>query len=154
MKTTDPRDPLDQQIDALFASRPVKPSDDFLQRVCAAAESESNAEIETASSRNKLLRFALPLAAAIAVAFVVVSLLQQTQIRTTHDATTNNPSEPVEIKPTDLVATTATALEESETQDIFLLEEALSGFAQTDTNGINGDELLETLDALLLGLES
>ena len=38
MKTNHNCDPLDQQIDTLLASRPVKPSDDFAARVLAAAD--------------------------------------------------------------------------------------------------------------------
>ena len=38
MKTNHNSEPLDQQIDTLLASRPLKPSDDFAARVLAAAE--------------------------------------------------------------------------------------------------------------------
>ena len=74
MKTNHNCDPLDQQIDTLLASRPLKPSDDFAARVLAAAET---AVSEDSSGKRKrplalLIKFALPLAAAIAV---TISLL-------------------------------------------------------------------------------
>ena len=74
MKTTDPRDPLDQQIDRLLKTRPLEPSKDFTSRVLQACEAdEPKPRTESAECREpgKLLRFALPLAAAIAIGLAI-----------------------------------------------------------------------------------
>ena len=104
MKTTDPRDPLDQQIDSLLASRPVKPSDDFTSRILAAAEAERAPQAETADAapeqnepRGTLLRFALPiatLAAALAIALVI--LLSKEPASTTEFAHNKTPVTPTD----------------------------------------------------------
>lgn len=121
MKREHDQDPLDQRIDALLASRPLKVSDDFTARVMAATE----AEPEERSIMRKILPFALPAAAAIAVAL--------TWPRLQHTS-----------ESTDSSAFISTA----DAQEIFLLEESLAGLAsvQNDELAING--LLATLDAL------
>ena len=132
MKTNHNSDPLDQQIDTLLASRPVKPSDDFAARVLAAAET---AVSEDSSGKRKrplalLIKFALPLAAAIAV---TISLLP---VKTDSVA----PAGPTES------ATLSTA----ELQEIFLLEESLASLAHVSAAEVGSVDLLSILDALYL----
>jgi hypothetical protein len=132
MKTNQNSDPLDQQINTLLASRPVKPSEDFADRVLAAAET-TVAEDSTAKGKRPLgmlIKFALPLAAAIAV---TISLW------------------PVH---TDSVATAesieSTTLSTAEVQEIFLLEESLATLADISATEFGSTDLLSTLDALYL----
>jgi hypothetical protein len=132
MKTNHNSDPLDQQIDTLLESRPIKPSEDFATRVLAAAE---NAVAEDSTSKAKrplsmLIKFALPLAAAIAV---TISLWP---VHTDSVAT----AESVE----------STTLSTAEVQEIFLLEESLASLADISANEFGSTDLLSTLDALYL----
>ena len=134
MKTNHNSDPLDQQIDALLASRPVKPNEDFTARVLAASET-AKAEDSTRKAKRPLgtlIKLALPLAAAIAVT-ISISLW------------------PVH---TDSVATAASAesaaLSTAEVQEIFLLEESLTSLANIDASGFGSADLLSILDALYL----
>ena len=132
MKTNHNSDPLDQQIDTLLASRPVKPSDDFAARVLAAAET---AVSEDSSGKRKrplalLIKFALPLAAAIAV---TISLLP---INTDSDA-------PIR-------STESATLSTAEVQEIFLLEESLDSLAHVSAAEVGSVDLLNILDALYL----
>ena len=132
MKTNHNSDPLDQQIDTLLASRPIKPSEDFATRVLAAAET-AVAKDSTAKGKRPLgmlIKFALPLAAAIAV---TISLW------------------PVH---TDSVATAesieSTTLSTAEVQEIFLLEESLASLADISATEFGSTDLLSTLEALYL----
>jgi hypothetical protein len=124
-------DPLDQKIDALLASRPLKPSDDFAARVLAQAEAD------TATAQNKkhplgtLLTFALPIAAAIALTFSLLHL---------------RPGAPEPVQ----ASTQTTALNSAEAQEIFLLQESLSSLATLDITDFGNEDLLSTLDALFL----
>ena len=132
MKTNHNRDPLDQQIDTLLASRPVKPSDGFAGRVLAAAET---ALAEESSGKRKrplalLIKFALPLAAAIAV---TISLL---------------PVNTDSVAPTG--STESATLSTAEVQEIFLLEESLSSLAHVSATEVGSFDLLSILDALYL----
>lgn len=132
MKTNHNSDPLDQQIDTLLASRPVKPSDDFAARVLAAAET---AVSEDSSGRRKrplgmLIKFALPLAAAIAV---TISLL---------------PVNTDSVAPTG--STESDTLSTAEVQEIFLLEESLASLAHVSAAEVGSVDLLSILDALYL----
>ena len=132
MKTNHNRDPLDQQIDTLLASRPVKPSDGFAGRVLAAAET---ALAEDSSGKRKrplalLIKFALPLAAAIAV---TISLL---------------PVNTDSVAPTG--STESATLSTAEVQEIFLLEESLSSLAHVSATEVGSFDLLSILDALYL----
>ena len=132
MKTNHNSDPLDQQIDTLLASRPVKPSDDFAARVLAAAET---AVSEDSSGKGKrplgmLIKFALPFAAAIAV---TISLLP---INTDSDA-------PIR-------STESATLSTAEVQEIFLLEESLASLAHVSAAEVGSVDLLSILDALYL----
>lgn len=132
MKTNHNKDPLDQQIDTLLASRPVKPSDDFAARVLAAAET---AVSEDSSGKGKrplgmLIKFALPFAAAIAV---TISLL---------------PVNTDSVAPTG--STESDTLSTAEVQEIFLLEESLASLAHVSAAEVGNVDLLSVLDALYL----
>ncbi len=134
MKINQNSDPLDQQIDTLFASRPVKPSEDFAARVLAAAET-AIAEDSTGKAKRPLgtlIRFALPLAAAIAVT-ISLSLWP---VHTDSVA----PAESIE----------STTLSTAEVQEIFLLEESLAILADISATEFGSTDLLSTLDALYL----
>ena len=132
MKTKHNSDPLDQQIDTLLASRPVKASDDFAARVLAAAET---ALAEDSSVKRKrphalLIKFALPLAAAIAVAIILLPV--------------NTDS----VAPTG--STESATLSTAEMQEIFLLEESLASLASVSATEVGSFDLLSILDALYL----
>ena len=132
MKTNHNCDPLDQQIDTLLASRPLKPSDDFAARVLAAAET---AVSENSSGKRKrplalLIKFGLPIAAAIAVTF---SLL---------------PVNTDSVAPTG--STDRTTLSTAEVQEIFFLEESLASLAHVRATEVGSFDLLCILDALYL----
>jgi hypothetical protein len=132
MKTNHNIDPLDQQIDNLLSSRPVKPSEDFAARVLAAAETAIAEDSARKAKRSlgTLIKLALPLAAAIAV---TISLW------------------PVH---TDSVAPAAsiesTTLSTAEVQEIFFLEESLASLADIGATELGSTDLLSTLDALYL----
>ena len=132
MKTTDPRDPLDQQIDELLASRPLVPGTDFVARTVAAADNIE--ESRRKSLIQPILRFALPLSAAAAL----VLLLWAPSTETTPESAAMLPFDP------------------TLDQDIFLLEEGLSGLAGQieESATLDGNTLLQTLDALYMGMES
>lgn len=130
MKTTDSRDPLDRTIDDLLASRPLQPSDDFAARVLAAAD-ELPAPKRHINPIGQLLRFALPIAALIAVAFTLVQLI-----------------------PTKPSAVAAPTLSTADAQEIFLLEEGLTGLTQLLDDNLGSTDLLGTLDALTFEIES
>ena len=133
MKTNHNSDPLDQQIDTLLASRPLKPSDDFAARVLAATAETAVSEDSSGKRKRSLallIKFALPLAAAIAV---TISLLP---VNTDFVA----PTKPVES------ATLSTA----EVQEIFLLEESLASLAHISAAEVGSVNLLSILDALYL----
>tara|TARA_B110000977_G_scaffold192066_1_gene265066 strand:+ start:781 stop:1176 length:396 start_codon:yes stop_codon:yes gene_type:complete len=131
MKTTDSRDPLDRTIDDLLASRPLQPSDDFAARVLAAADELPVEEKTRTSPIGQLLRFALPIAALIAVAFTLAQLM-----------------------PTKPTAVAAPALSAADAQEIFLLEEGLTGLSQLQHEQFSSTNLLNTLDALTFDIES
>ena len=130
MKTNHTNDPLDQQIDTLLASRPVKPSEDFTARVLAATET---ALVEDSSGKRKrplsmLIKLALPLAAAIAVMFNFLPALTVAPAASAESA----------------------ALSTAEVQEIFLLEESLSSLAHFSATEVGSFDLLSILDALYL----
>lgn len=130
MKPNPHSDPLDQKIDALLASRPLKPSDDFAARVLAAAEAEMAAPAPK-RKLGSLIKFTLPLAAAVALTF---SLLQ-------FNSGTPSAADP---------AADTHILSSTEAQEIFLLEESLSSIATISTSDFGSHNLLNTLDALYL----
>ncbi|HBM86224.1 MAG TPA: hypothetical protein DD423_05510 [Opitutae bacterium] len=130
MKTTDSRNPLDRKIDDLLASRPLQPSSDFTQRVLAAAD-DLPAPKARPSHISKLVHFALPAAAAIAAACLLVQFI----------ATTPAVDHPSTLSAADI-------------QEIFLLEEGLSGFTQLQDDHLSSDALLNTLEALKFDIKS
>jgi hypothetical protein len=132
MKTTDSRDPLDRKIDDLLASRPLTPSDDFAARVLAAADELPAAQPPTRPV-GQLLRFALPIAAAIAVAITLTQFMP--------------------TKPT-AVAVAGPTLNVADVEEIFLLEEGLTGLTQLQDDNFSSTDLLSTLDALTFEIES
>ena len=134
MKTNHNSDPLDQQIDTLFASRPVKPSEDFSARVLDAVET---AAAEDSAGQDKrvlgtLIKFALPLAAAIAVT-ISLSL---------------RPVNTDSVAPTG--STESATISTAEVQEIFILEESLSSLAHVSATEVGSFDLLSILDALYL----
>lgn len=136
MKTTDPRDSLDQTIDALLASRPIKPDAGFSSRVMAAFDAENDmqakASVATPNRMAPILKFALPIAAAVAFALTLSQF--------------NTP----EATP----ATPAHNLTAAEAQEIFLLEEGLDALSSLSSESFRGNDLLSTLDALTFEIES
>ena len=160
MKTTDPRDPLDRKLDELLSSQPIKAPDDFLARTLAAIDEEP--EAQQPKARASLIRFTLPIAAAIAVAFVATSVYQQSTSEAPVQITTNNTSTPLkttavgekafssEMQNNLLVMnhTEADELSDGEIDELLLLADGLSGFAGLDTESLNSTGLLSTLDSL------
>lgn len=127
MKTTDSRDSLDKGIDALLASRPVRPTADFAERVLAAAEASRPAPAPEPTMWQGTVRVILAAAAAIACAFVLFQWLSQSS---------NRPQ--------------GSALSTAEVQEIFLWDEALSALHSFQPDNIQADQLLSALDVLLV----
>jgi len=151
MKTNHQSDPLDRKIDALLASRPLKPSHDFAARVLARADADAQADAQSqaqadaqaqaqpqAQAENapvhsrapqrpwgKIIAFALPLAAVIALTFSLLHL------------------EPSASEPTQ-----SAELSTAEAQEIFLLQESLAGLATFSSAEFDSRDLLSTLDTL------
>ena len=132
MKANHNSDPLDQQIDKLLASRPVKPSDDFAARVLAAAETEltEDSSRKTKHPLGMLIKFALPFAAAIVV---MISLL----LAITDSVAPTRPTE-------------GSTISAAEVHEIFLLEESLASLANVSATEVSSVDLLSILDALYL----
>lgn len=127
MKTIDPRDPLDRKIDALLASRPLPKSDAFTQRVLQATVRAPRPPAR--QWRSQLLRFALPLAAALALSASYYQF---------------KPSKP---------ATTILSL--ADVQEILLIEEGLGELSQLqDPLPLDAHELAQALDHFYLDLQS
>jgi hypothetical protein len=122
-------DKLDNQLDALLSSRPLKADDAFADRVLAEAEARGLTG-GAGSRRNVLLRFALPLAAAVVLSFAAVQLLK-------------SPAG-IEMGP---------ALSEAEIGEILLLEDGLSGLSSAPLEGLDPSALPPTLDAITLEIE-
>jgi len=131
MKTTDPRDPLDRKIDALLARRLLRPGPDFTQRVLDAVEEGAPEKPKAPTTVGRLLRYAPPIAAAIALTLILI------QHPPAPDTSAEN-----------------TTLTTAEMHEILLLEEGLSGLAQFQEDGFANDDLQTTLDALYFGIES
>lgn len=118
-------DPLDKKLDALLASRPLQPSEDFAARVLKQADA---ADIPKPRSLGKLLGFALPIAAAVLLGLTLLQL--------------NTGTPPPEA--------TSSELTTSEAHEIFLLEESLTDLAALETADFQSQNMLATLDALEL----
>lgn len=150
MKTTDPRDPLDQQIDALLKARPLQPSDDFARHVLEACEKETPSPSNEKSERSNVLRFALPLAAAIAIALVSATILRQET--TQPDAGFTKATTISQASENDIAPAT---VNEIDAQEIFLIEDSLTSLALADeTTELGNGKLLATFDALLYEIQS
>ena len=134
MKTNHNSDPLDQQIDTLLANRPVKPSEGFAARVLAAAAAETalaeDSPYKTKSPLGLLVKFALPLAAAIAVTISLLPVLTDS------------------VAPTG--STESATISTAEVQEIFIHEESLSSLAHVSATEVGSFDLLSILDALYL----
>lgn len=124
MKPHIDKDPLDETIDALLTSRPLQVSDDFTARVMAATEGDTAQR----STIRKILPFALPIAAAIAVALTAWTQMQGTS------------KTAIEGAPLSMV----------EAEEIFLLEESLASLVSADESSLGSGSLLAALDALYL----
>jgi len=136
MKTTDPRDPLDQTIDELLTSQPVKAPEDFAARTLDKVDAQP--QRKKSGSLAPLIRFALPLAAALALAFIVFDQFSPVspEAPTGANGLSASNTDPDED------------LSSYEVQELLLLQEGLSGFAQTESDKFNSDELLHTLETL------
>jgi hypothetical protein len=121
------KDPLDTKIDALLASRPIRPGDGFAARVLDATEAADSVRGKRPLAR--IIAFTLPLAAAVVLA---LSLLR---------IDNGSPAAPT---------TEISALTTAEAQEIFLLEEALADLDVFATTDFASGDLLATLDALYL----
>lgn len=139
MKTTDSRDPLDRSIDRLLSSRPVRPNADFVDRVMDAADPEPVERTGPVAifSTRRLLQITMPVAAAIAIAFVAASQLR-------------NGDSPV----LDLMVANENGLTAFDIEEILLLEEGLSGFDSLGDSEAPSATFLEALAADLPITES
>ncbi|MGC6423920.1 MAG: hypothetical protein ACON4O_02910 [Lentimonas sp.] len=137
MKTTDPRDPLDQTIDSLLKGRPAQPNPDFTERVMAAYDTEvsNSASTKTRPSNRStpILKFALPIAAIAAFALTLGQL---------------------NVLETGPAAAPTANLTAAEAQEIFILEEGLNALSLLESDSFNSTDLLSTLDALTFELKS
>ena len=133
MKTKDPRDPLDQKIDALLASQPVRASADFSERLLERVDQLPRRK--GASPVAALLRFALPLAAAVALLFAIFSQLSPESVEPGSSQLSQHEPD-------------SAALNDYEIQELLMLQEGLSSFAQIDADGFDSSDLLDTLDTL------
>jgi hypothetical protein len=128
------KDPLDQKIDQLLASQPVEARPDFAARTLAKAEAQT--QQNKPGGLAPLIRFALPLAAAIALAFIIIDQFGS-----------DGPAAPVQISESS--ADNNAALTSYEIEELLLLQEGLTGFAQVEVVEFSsGDDLLDTLQTL------
>jgi len=114
-------DTLDKTIDALLASQPLKPNADFTERVLTAADEQAAREIPSKTLRVQWLRRALPIAALFIAAFVGLRLISD---------------KPVESN--------LPMLSTIEVQEIFILEEGLTGLASLQDDDLSSQDLLDT----------
>lgn len=131
MKTTDPRDPLDQEIDRMLAERPIQADARFLEDVLAAVEQAGNApSTPNPSWSRRVALYMMPLAAAIAIVFAL----------STQGPETSRPGSSLSLV---------------EAQEILDLTQALSGLSlPTESNSGSELELLATFDAIYFEIES
>lgn len=121
MNTPDSPDPLDRKIDELFASHPLKPSAGFTERVLTATD-EIAAKKSPPRTIHPWLRLALPIAAILTVAFTLAQLLS--------------------TKPVASESPTLTAID---FQEIFVLEEGLTGIADLQEDDLSNADFLDAL---------
>lgn len=128
------KDPLDKKIDKLLASQPVKARPDLTARTLAKAETQT--QCPKPGGLAPLIRFALPLAAAIALAFIIVAQFGS-----------NKRAAPTRISENS--AKSNAALNSYEIEELLLLQEGLTGFAQIEVVEFSrADDLLDTLQTL------
>jgi hypothetical protein len=144
MKTTDPRDTLDQKIDALLSEQPLRASDDFRARTLSAVEASRS----KAGLRSFRRRFRFALAAAAGVVLALLLGLQSRQSMAPQNPLAQNQA-PV---PHTLIADPF--LESSEMEELFHLQEKLSALANIEQDLPDSTNLLQTLDTLQYGFES
>ena len=144
MKTTDPRDPLDRKIDALLSELPLRASEDFGVRTLKAAEAAQRRNQPRQFPR--LLRFALPAAAAAMALALFLNTLPRENTAPQDPLTQNSQTQEI--------PTAETPLQSSEIEELFRLQEGLSGLASIEQDALDSEDLLQTLDTLEYGFES
>ena len=120
---------LDQRINRLLESRPLRPREGFVDDVLAAAEAAEPASSPTSAVRRgpaRLLRFALPAAAVLAFALVFSGFF------------VSGPDN----------GTGPNTLTTAEVEEILLLQETLPALETADSATFRADGLLQTLEAL------
>lgn len=122
MKKSNPHDLLDSKIDKLLANQPLKPSADFTSQVLEAADRLNSERRVLANLKDKLSSLALPIAALLVIAFTLARFISVSS----------------ELRLTDI-----------EMNEIFLLEEGLSGLVQLKDENFNETDLLSTLNSLI-----
>ncbi|MDG2345565.1 MAG: hypothetical protein P8M62_05890 [Opitutae bacterium] len=156
MKTTDPRDPLDRKIDDLLTNRPVQASAQFTAQVLAVTEREDSFQLSQTHAKpdGQFLKFALPIAAVIAVAFTLAHFSTSTP-----NASDAADQLAINASSQNLVVTPAAETEleillSPDIQEILMLTEGLAGLSQVEGDIINATDLLNTLNALTFEIES
>ena len=145
MKTTDSRDPLDREIDALLSERPVHPSPDFLARTLEAAEAIEQ-EQPTPKKSFRIIPLAMPIAAVLVMSLFLASQLKD-------DASSTAPNAP-QIATNKLSSKNSDVLQSAEMQEILFLQEGLSGLASIETTSLDDDDLIQALDTLYIDIQS
>lgn len=122
-------DPLDQKIDDLLHSRPLRADAAFKARILEATAREPLlAPVRRSARLMACLKFALPMAAAIAVAALILN------------QTTDDPGLAQQPAVPSVIAA----------EEIFLLEAGLEGLASLDTGDVPTSGLLHTFEILYL----
>ena len=120
------KDSIDHKIDALLESHPLRTNEEFTERVLKAAE--QNLAVETKRYIKTIVLAALPIAAAIMLAFNLLL------------PNTSDKIETPELQSLSIV----------EPEEIFFLEESLRALSITEDPSFAGQDLLATLDTLFL----
>ena len=128
MNTRNSSDSLDHKIDELIASQSLQPSADFTNRVMAAIDDQAAGET-TVHTNKSWLSLALPIATLLVAAFAVAQFIM---------LRSNEPK--------------SQTLSTIELQEIFILEEGLTGLTSLQDEDLGNADLLETL--ILLNSET
>lgn len=120
MNTPDSPDLLDETIDELFTSQPLKPSANFTKRVLTATNELATRKNAPKTSRSWLW-LALPIAALLVTAFVTAQLISNKSVES------DSPT-----------------LSTIELQEIFILEEGLTGLVDLQEDDLSSNNLLST----------
>ena len=121
MKTKNSPDPLDSKIDELLANQPLQPSAGFTERVLAATEEQAT-EKSRMCMTSFWMRLALPIAALLVAAFVATQLISNKSVES------DSPT-----------------LSKIELQEIFILEEGLTGLTSLEEGDLSDTDLLDAL---------